>query len=153
MSLSDKQLDLIEEKLASGSSGPYLVVKFLDSLSQDVSDVSDGSKEDDLFCAKAERARVLANPSTTTMKNRSSFEKYISTIVLEMVAFIRDRRSKRARSNGGRFVPDDPTTPNINEAYVTGNSPKPKVSKARPKKKDKAAPKTKTRKNRAKSLK
>jgi hypothetical protein len=44
----------------------------------------------------------------------------------------------RARTTKGRFMGDDPSTPNINEAYTT-------VKKAKPKKKIKAKPKKKAK--------
>ena len=41
---------------------------------------------------------------------------------------------KRARTNKGRYKSDDKSTPNINEAWVGGKSPKKKVYKIRGKK-------------------
>ena len=51
-----------------------------------------------------------------------------------------DEPPKRAR-NKGKFVGDDPSTPNVNEAWEGGLAPKrkrgrPKGSKNKPKKKD-----------------
>lgn len=41
---------------------------------------------------------------------------------------------KRARTKRGRFKGDDPSTPNINEAWVGGKAPKPKKKKKAKKK-------------------
>lgn len=38
---------------------------------------------------------------------------------------------KRARGKKGRFVADDPTTPDVNEAWVGGKAPKKKKPKAK----------------------
>lgn len=35
---------------------------------------------------------------------------------------------KRARTNEGHFVADDPSTPDVNEAYVSEEAPKPDAS-------------------------
>ena len=40
----------------------------------------------------------------------------------------------RARDNKGHYVADDPSTPNINEAYVGGKAPKKKAKKKTKKK-------------------
>ena len=54
---------------------------------------------------------------------------------------------ERARDDDGHFKGDDPTTPEVNEAYVGGKAPKKKAvkKKAAPAKK-KAAPKKKAKK-------
>ena len=41
----------------------------------------------------------------------------------------------RARNKKGRYVADDPSTPDINEAYVSGKAPAKKKKVGRPKKK------------------
>ena len=48
---------------------------------------------------------------------------------------------KRARTNEGHFVADDPSTPDVNEAYVSEEAPKPDASK---KAKQRKAPKADT---------
>jgi len=40
---------------------------------------------------------------------------------------------KRARTEDGKFIADDPSTPDVNEAYVSGKAPAKK--RGRPKKK------------------
>ena len=40
---------------------------------------------------------------------------------------------KRARDSKGRFVKDDPSTPNVNEAYKDGRKPTKKRGRGRPK--------------------
>ena len=39
----------------------------------------------------------------------------------------------RARDSKGRFVKDDPSTPNVNEAYKDGRKPTKKRGRGRPK--------------------
>ena len=34
---------------------------------------------------------------------------------------IKNNKKKRARTKKGRYVADDPSTPNVNEAYVNGS--------------------------------
>jgi hypothetical protein len=50
--------------------------------------------------------------------------------IWEMV-FGTERRTKpkRARTKKGRYKADDPSTPNINEAYVGGKAPKKRKNK------------------------
>ena len=40
---------------------------------------------------------------------------------------------ERARDSKGRFVKDDPSTPNVNEAYKDGRKPTKKRGRGRPK--------------------
>ena len=46
-----------------------------------------------------------------------------------------DKPAKRARTDEGHFVADDPETPEVNEAYVGGKAPKKKAKKKAPAKK------------------
>ena len=45
------------------------------------------------------------------------------------------KKPKRARTKKGQFKADDPSTPNVNEAWEGGKAPKPKKKKATRKKK------------------
>lgn len=45
------------------------------------------------------------------------------------------KKPKRARNAKGHFKADDPSTPNVNEAWEGGKAPKPKKKKATRKKK------------------
>lgn len=49
----------------------------------------------------------------------------------------------RARTAKGHYVADDPSTPDVNEAYVGGKAPKKKATKKKPAAKKKAATKKK----------
>ena len=53
--------------------------------------------------------------------------------LVDAQAKIDDLNGVRARNDKGQLVGDDPSTPNVNEAYVSGKAPKKK--KAAPKKK------------------
>lgn len=53
-----------------------------------------------------------------------------------------EEKPKRARKANGRFKGDDPTTPDVNEAWVGGKAPK-KKTKAKSKAKEKTLPKSK----------
>ena len=44
-------------------------------------------------------------------------------------------KPKRARTKKGQFKADDPSTPNVNEAWVDGKAPKPKKKRTTRKKK------------------
>ena len=48
---------------------------------------------------------------------------------------------ERARDSKGRFVKDDPSTPNVNEAYEDGRTPKRKAKKKAPAKRGRGRPK------------
>tara|TARA_R110002020_G_scaffold82687_7_gene205070 strand:- start:6234 stop:6437 length:204 start_codon:yes stop_codon:yes gene_type:complete len=39
------------------------------------------------------------------------------------------KMAKRAKDKNGKFIADDPSTPDVNEAYVDGKSPKKKKAK------------------------
>ena len=49
----------------------------------------------------------------------------------------------RARTAKGHYVADDPSTPDVNEAYVGGKAPKKKAAKKKPVAKKKATTKKK----------
>ena len=49
----------------------------------------------------------------------------------------------RARTAKGHYVADDPSTPDVNEAYVGGKAPKKKATKKKPVAKKKATTKKK----------
>tara|TARA_R100001460_G_scaffold9557_2_gene22899 strand:+ start:213 stop:518 length:306 start_codon:yes stop_codon:yes gene_type:complete len=53
--------------------------------------------------------------------------------LVDAQAKIDDLNGVRARNDKGQLVGDDPSTPNVNEAYASGKAPKKK--KAAPKKK------------------
>tara|TARA_R100001463_G_scaffold136080_3_gene200609 strand:+ start:68 stop:373 length:306 start_codon:yes stop_codon:yes gene_type:complete len=53
--------------------------------------------------------------------------------LVDAQAKINDLNGVRARNDKGQLVGDDPSTPNVNEAYASGKAPKKK--KAAPKKK------------------
>ena len=44
-------------------------------------------------------------------------------------ASVLETKGKRARNNNGQLVGDDPKTPNVNEAWKSGKSPKKKYKK------------------------
>ena len=48
---------------------------------------------------------------------------------------------KRARNAKGRYVADDKSTPNVNEAYADGKTPKRKTVKKTPAKRGRGRPK------------
>lgn len=52
-------------------------------------------------------------------------------------------KPKRARTKRGRYKADDPSTPNVNEAWVGGKAPKPKKKKKTTAKKKASSPKSK----------
>jgi hypothetical protein len=58
---------------------------------------------------------------------------------------VNDLNGVRARNDKGQLVGDDPSTPNVNEAYASGKAPKKKTAA-----KKKAAPKKKVTKKGAK---
>ena len=57
--------------------------------------------------------------------------------------FVSEPSGVRAKDKRGRFVADDPNTPDVNEAYVGGKAPKKKATKKKPAAKKKAATKKK----------
>ena len=61
--------------------------------------------------------------------------------LVDAQAKVDDLNGVRARNDKGQLVGDDPSTPNINEAYKSGKAPKKKAAakkKAAPKKKAEA---------------
>jgi len=65
--------------------------------------------------------------------------------LVDAQAKVDDLNGVRARNNKGQLVADDPSTPNVNEAYASGKAPKKKAAA-----KKKAAPKKKITKKGAK---
>ena len=51
-------------------------------------------------------------------------------------------KKTRAKDDKGQFIADDPSTPDVNEAYVGGKAPKKKATKKTPAKKATAKKKT-----------
>tara|TARA_Y100001972_G_scaffold88342_1_gene108086 strand:+ start:101 stop:403 length:303 start_codon:yes stop_codon:yes gene_type:complete len=51
--------------------------------------------------------------------------------LVDAQAKIDDLNGVRARNDKGQLVGDDPSTPNINEAYVSGKAPKKKKAAAK----------------------
>ena len=70
---------------------------------------------------------------------KAEMERMISNGWAEEVKIDAPTETKRARTDDGHYVADDPDTPEVNEAYVGGKAPKKKAKKAKAKKK-KAAP-------------
>jgi len=48
--------------------------------------------------------------------------------------FVAEPTGERAKDDKGRFVADDPSTPNVNEAYVDGKTPTPRDKPVRKRK-------------------
>lgn len=65
--------------------------------------------------------------------------------LIDAQAKVDDLNGVRARNDKGQLVGDDPSTPNVNEAYKSGKAPKKKAAA-----KKKAAPKKKVTKKGAK---
>ena len=65
--------------------------------------------------------------------------------LVDAQAKVDDLNGVRARNDKGQLVGDDPSTPNVNEAYKSGKAPKKKAAA-----KKKAAPKKKVTKKGAK---
>ena len=53
-----------------------------------------------------------------------------------------EMNGERAKNDKGHFIADDPSTPDVNEAYVGGKAPKKKATKKAPAKKATAKKKT-----------
>lgn len=58
-------------------------------------------------------------------------EKEMEEATIELAKF---EEPKRARTSKGTYVADDPTTKDVNEAWVGGRAPKPKKKKVKVKK-------------------
>lgn len=58
--------------------------------------------------------------------------------LVDAEAKLNDLSGVRARNEKGQLVGDDPSTPNINEAYVSGKAPKKKAAPKKAAKKSKA---------------
>ena len=58
-------------------------------------------------------------------------EKEMEEATIELAKF---EEPKRARTSKGTYVADDPTTKDVNEAWVRGRAPKPKKKKVKVKK-------------------
>ena len=58
------------------------------------------------------------------MSELEKFEELVDDIWKIVFGTERRTKPKRARTKKGRYKADDPSTPNINEAYVGGKAPK-----------------------------
>ena len=58
------------------------------------------------------------------MSELEKFEELVDDIWKIVFGTERRAKPKRARTKKGRYKADDPSTPNINEAYVGGKAPK-----------------------------
>ena len=58
------------------------------------------------------------------MSELEKFEELVDDIWRIVFGTERRAKPKRARTKKGRYKADDPSTPNINEAYVGGKAPK-----------------------------
>ena len=58
------------------------------------------------------------------MSELEKFEELVDDIWKIVFGTERRTKPKRARTKRGRYKADDPSTPNINEAYVGGKAPK-----------------------------
>jgi len=58
------------------------------------------------------------------MSELEKFEELVDDIWRIVFGTERRTKPKRARTKKGRYKADDPSTPNINEAYVGGKAPK-----------------------------
>ncbi len=77
-----------------------------------------------IFVGKSEKEKVLDEAMQEAQVELDKFEP-------------KTAKPKRARTKKGRYVKDDKSTPNINEAWIGGKAPKSKKKKkiGRPKKK------------------
>tara|TARA_R100001082_G_C4352418_1_gene155177 strand:+ start:328 stop:645 length:318 start_codon:yes stop_codon:yes gene_type:complete len=57
-----------------------------------------------------------------------------------------EMNGERAKNDKGHFIADDPSTPDVNEAYVGGKAPKKKAAKKTPAKKKAPAKKKSVKK-------
>ena len=77
---------------------------------------------------------------TIKSKNKSGFTRTLGEVEFSQMIdkdnfeIIEESKPKRARNAKGQLKADDPSTPDVNEAYVGGKAPK-KTSKKKSKKK------------------
>jgi len=65
-------------------------------------------------------------------KKMNNWYTRLRTLVLKTIAVITEGSGERAKDSRGRFIPDDKSTPDVNEAYKDGKKPS-KTSKRKPK--------------------
>ena len=164
MSFTDEELGKIEQSLGSAHRGPYWAGNHAQALIEEML-----SLHAELGGALPFGGQVVQAPSSG---DQNKLQHFASRALPPIIQFIREKRAeaksksgagKRARAGGGKFKSDDPSTPNVNEAYADGKTPAKKTqrktsskktssattSKAKPK----AAPKTKATKAKAKTKK
>mgnify|MGYP003132435316 CR=1 FL=1 len=90
-----------------------------------------------IFGGKSEKEKVLDEAMQEAQVELDKFEPKKGFKPVEMN--IEKTKPKRARTKKGRYVKDDKSTPNINEAWIGGKAPKKTTKKkkkvGRPKKK------------------
>tara|TARA_R110002020_G_scaffold29402_4_gene92711 strand:+ start:343 stop:831 length:489 start_codon:yes stop_codon:yes gene_type:complete len=162
MSFTDEELGLIEGSLTSKRPGLYWAGKHARALIQEMMNLHAQLGGDLPFDGQIGQLKSNINKDTHPF--------FVTKTAPTIIRFIREKRAeakakagKRARAGGGKFKSDDPSTPNVNEAYADGKTPAKKTqrktsskktssattSKAKPK----AAPKTKATKAKAKTKK
>jgi len=85
-----------------------------------------------IFGGKSEKDKVLDEAMQEAQVELDKFEPKEGFKPVEME--LSKTKAKRARTKKGRYVKDDKSTPNVNEAWVGGKAPTRKKKKAKRKK-------------------
>lgn len=144
MSFTDEELRKIEESLTSKRPGPYWAGKHSGALIREMMNLHAQLGGELPFDGQIGQLKSYINKDTHPF--------FVTRSVPTIIRFIREKRAeakakagKRARIKGGKFRSDDPSTPNVNEAYADGKTPAKKPQRKAFSKKTSSATKSKTK--------